>query len=214
MGGVPNVRPDGPSTAKAVAALAHAARAYKGSTGTTRRSGCWRRPRRGWAYLEANPLTIPATGFQREQSTDELSDCGRPRSCTGRQEATRTTRTSRSLPKLTPTSGPRSPTTAAETPMRAFIATSRRPRRVMRSRKVVRPCTGLARAPARPRPADLAQLSSTTARRLRLGLLRGSNSVTLQTIVVIRDGRSAEREGFRLRAGQGGASAAQLTCSA
>jgi hypothetical protein len=69
MGGVPNVRPTA-GTAKAVAALARAARAYKRED----RSFADRlldSAEAGWAYLLANPQNIPATGFNGEQGTDD-----------------------------------------------------------------------------------------------------------------------------------------------
>ena len=68
MGGVPNVRPTA-STAKAVAALAHAARAYK-HYDQAYADGLLAAAQAGWAYLQANPQNIQATGFNGEQSTD------------------------------------------------------------------------------------------------------------------------------------------------
>jgi hypothetical protein len=69
MGGVGNVRPTA-STAKAVAALAHAARTYKAHD-RAYADRLLAAARAGWAYLEANPENIPATGFNGEQSTDD-----------------------------------------------------------------------------------------------------------------------------------------------
>jgi endoglucanase len=69
MGGVPNVRPTA-STAKAVAALAHAARAYR-HYDDAYADRLLAAAEAGWAYLQANPQNIPATGFNGEQSTDD-----------------------------------------------------------------------------------------------------------------------------------------------
>ena len=68
MGGVSNVRPTA-STAKAVAALAHAARAFK-DYDKAYADRLLAAAVAGWGYLTANPQNIPATGFNGEQSTD------------------------------------------------------------------------------------------------------------------------------------------------
>ena len=68
IGGAGNVRPTA-STAKAVAALAHAGRAYwtydKDYAGRLIEAA-----RAGWRYLEDNPANVRATGFNGEQQTD------------------------------------------------------------------------------------------------------------------------------------------------
>ena len=69
MGGVPNVRPTA-STAKAVAALAHASPSYRHHDGAYA-DRLLAAAEAGWAYLQANPQNIPATGFNGEQSTDD-----------------------------------------------------------------------------------------------------------------------------------------------
>jgi len=69
MGGAPNVRPTA-STAKAVAALAHASRSYRHYDGAYAER-LLAAAEAGWAYLQANPQNIPATGFNGEQSTDD-----------------------------------------------------------------------------------------------------------------------------------------------
>ena len=69
MGGAPNVRPTA-STAKAVAALAHASRSYRHYDGAYA-DRLLAAAEAGWAYLQANPQNIPATGFNGEQSTDD-----------------------------------------------------------------------------------------------------------------------------------------------
>lgn len=69
MGGVPNVRPTA-STAKAVAALARAAEAYRRYDRALSASYL-SAAEKGWAYLLANPNNIPATGFNGEQSADD-----------------------------------------------------------------------------------------------------------------------------------------------
>jgi hypothetical protein len=69
MGGVGNVRPTA-TTAKAVAALAHASLAYReyDHAYAGRLLGA---AKAGWAYLAANPQNIPATGFNGEQASDD-----------------------------------------------------------------------------------------------------------------------------------------------
>ena len=68
MGGVPNVRPTA-STAKAVAALAHAAVAFR-RYDPDYAERLLAAAEAGWAYLQANPQNIPATGFNGEQWND------------------------------------------------------------------------------------------------------------------------------------------------
>ncbi len=69
MGGVPNVRPTA-STAKAVAALAHAAGTYR-DYDRAYAARLLAAAEAGWAYLQANPQNIQATGFNGEQTTDD-----------------------------------------------------------------------------------------------------------------------------------------------
>lgn len=69
MGGVGNVRPTA-STAKAVAALAHASRTYR-QYDKAFATQLLAAAEAGWAYLAANPQNIPATGFNGEQSSDD-----------------------------------------------------------------------------------------------------------------------------------------------
>jgi hypothetical protein len=69
MGGVGDVRPTA-TTAKAVAALAHASAAYR-SHDKAYAKKLLAAARAGWAYLVANPQNIPATGFNGEQSSDD-----------------------------------------------------------------------------------------------------------------------------------------------
>lgn len=69
MGGVANVRPTA-TTAKAVAALAHASLAYATYDRAYARQ-LLAAAKAGWAYLLANPQNIPATGFNGEQVSDD-----------------------------------------------------------------------------------------------------------------------------------------------
>src|SRR5439155_16088990 len=69
MGGVPNIRPTA-STAKAVAALARAADVYH-HYDVELAQAYQAAAEKGWAYLLANPVNIPATGFNGQQDSDD-----------------------------------------------------------------------------------------------------------------------------------------------
>ena len=69
ISGVPNVRPTAPS-ALAVAALARAAGIYSALDASLAQSYL-AAAEAGWAYLQANPANIEATGFAGDQLTDD-----------------------------------------------------------------------------------------------------------------------------------------------
>ena len=166
----------------------------------------------GWAYLVANPQNIPATGFNGEQSTDDAERLW------AAAELFRATKdvdvrlaTSAPATGTTPTSGPRRPTTPPRSRCGRSSPTSRRPAASQEVRTWFRP---LYRG---WREQQLARARGTWRNFLDDGsgefgsdYYWGSNSVTLQTIVVIATGRPGDRRSLRLRAAQGGARAAQL----
>ena len=195
MGGVPNVRPTA-STAKAVAALAHAARAYKGYD-RDYAERLLAAAEAGWVYLEANPLNIPATGFNGEQSTDDAERLW------AAAELYRTTKKHaydsyfRARYQSYAYVWTSVTDNAAETPMRAFIAYLSAPKASHEVRKWFRP---LYRG---WREHQLAHARRTWRNFLDDGsgdygsdYYWGSNSVTLQTIVVIAMADRASDEGF------------------
>jgi hypothetical protein len=184
MGGVANVRPTA-STAKAVAALARAARAYKGyDRGYADR--LLEAAEAGWAYLEANPHNIPATGFNGEQSAD---DAERLWAAAELYRATRkATYDSYFRARYRSYAYVWTSTTdnAAEIPMRAFIAYLSAPKAHHDVRRWFRPLYEGWRA------HQLGRARKTWRNFLDDGsgdygsdYYWGSNSVTLQTIVVI-----------------------------
>ncbi len=195
MGGVPNVRPTA-STAKAVAALAHAARAYKRHD-REYADRLLAAAEAGWAYLEANPLNIPATGFNGEQSTDDADRLW------AAAELFRATRRPaydsyfRARYRGYAYVWTSTTDNAAETPMRAFIAYLSAPKASHEVRKWFRP---LYRG---WREQQLARARRTWRNFLDDGsgdygsdYYWGSNSVTLQTIVVIAMADRASDENF------------------
>jgi endoglucanase len=184
MGGVPNVRPTA-STAKAVAALARAARAYRRDD-RQYADRLLAAAEAGWAYLVANPQNIPATGFNGEQSTDDAERLW------AAAELFRATRRStydsyfRARYRNYAHVWTSTTDNAAEIPMRAFIAYLSAPSPSPEVRGWFRP---LYRG---WREQQLARARRTWRNFLDDGsgeygsdYYWGSNSVTLQTIVVI-----------------------------
>jgi endoglucanase len=195
MGGVPNVRPTA-STAKAVAALARASRAYKHED-RAYADRLLAAAEAGWAYLVANPQNIPATGFNGEQSTDDqerLWAAGELFRATGRATYNQYFRARYRNYASVWTS---TTDNAAEIPMRAFIAYLSAPSPSHEVRTWFRP---LYRG---WREHQLSRARRTWRNFLDDGsgdygsdYYWGSNSVTLQTIVVLALADRASGEGF------------------
>jgi endoglucanase len=195
MGGVPNVRPTA-STAKAVAALAHASRAYR-DYDRVYADRLLAAAEAGWAYLQANPQNIRATGFNGEQWSD---DADRLWAAAELFRATKKTAyNTYFLARYQSYAYVWTSTTdnAAETPMRAFIAYLSAPSASQAVRAWFRP---LYRS---WRTGQLARAQKTWRNFLDDGsgdygsdYYWGSNSVTLQTVVVIAMLDRAAEEGF------------------
>ena len=193
MGGVGNVRPTA-STAKAVAALAHAARAYKDYDRAFSRR-LLAAAEAGWAYLAANPGNIRATGFNGEQWSDDAE-----RLWAAAELFRATQKPAYDAYFLAHYQGYESVWTsisdnAGDTPMRAFLAYNSSPSANIGARKWYR-----ARFAAW-RDGQLARTEKTWRNFLDDGsgdwgsdYYWGSNSVTLQEIVVIAMGQKASGE--------------------
>jgi hypothetical protein len=190
--GTGNVRPTA-STAKAVAALARAARVYR-KYDKDYAARLLAAARAGWGYLEANPQNIRATGFNGEQATDDADRLW------AAAELFRTTKEPRYdtyfLERYQAYESVWASRTdnAGETPMRAFVAYNSAPSADGRARRWFR------ERYRAWREHQLERTKGTWRNFLADGsddasdYYWGSNSVTLQTIVVMALADKADQE--------------------